>query len=242
MQDEKKILISAKNITKIYLDGEEENKVLNDISVDFYEGEITTILGASGSGKTTLLNILGALDYANFGEVWINKQELNKLNDKQRLEFRRKNISFIFQSYQLIPNLTIYRNVEIAAYLSKNPKDVLQILEEVGLKDKINKYPHQLSGGEKQRVAIARALVKNDKILFCDEPTGALDETNSKKILTILKNINEKYNVSIIMITHNKSISNMSHKTITLNSGIIENTFENPKQNLVDPLNLNWGV
>lgn len=235
----KDIIIDAKNVVKSYKNNELIVEVLKGVNLQIYKGEINTILGASGGGKTTLLNVLSGLDDFDSGEIIVNHQNISNLNEKQRLQFRREQVSFVFQTYKLIPTLDVYKNVEVAAYLSKNPLDINQILKEVGLENKAHSFIYELSGGEQQRVAIARALVKNSPILFCDEPTGALDEQNSKNILQILKNINEKYNVTIVMITHNPSIKNMSHQTIVLNSGKIVDITHKDTNQLTNPFDLN---
>lgn len=238
----KQIIIEATDVKKTYTNEQITLDVLKSVNLKIYKGEINTILGASGSGKTTLLNVLSGLDDFNSGEIITNKKKIAKLNEKQLLKFRRDNVSFVFQTYKLIPTLSVYKNVEVAAFLSKNPLDVDQVLEEVGLGDKKQSFIHQLSGGEQQRVAIARALVKNAPILFCDEPTGALDEQNSKNILEILKRVNEKYQITIVMVTHNPSIKYMSHQTIYLNSGEIVNNEMRSSETLLTPEQLNWSL
>lgn len=235
-------IIIARNIKKVFTSRNLNNVVLKGIDLEIVKGEINTILGVSGGGKTTLLNILSGLEPPTSGEVIINGVNIEKYNSKQRLEFRRNNVSFIFQTYRLISNLSVKKNIELAAYLSDKPLDVIQTLKDVGLEGKENAFPTELSGGEQQRVAIARAIVKNEKLLFCDEPTGALDEKNSKNILNILKDINNKYGVTIVMITHNPSIRYMSHKTFTLNSGVIEKIELRKDSELIAPDKLVWGL
>ena len=224
-----KTLYEAKNLIKKYKSGEGDLFALNNVSVVFEAEKINTILGPSGSGKTTLLNMLSGLDYVNSGELIFDGVDIAKYNDKKMTEYRRNNIGFIFQSYNLISTLTVRENVELGAYLSKDPLDIDEVLEQVGLEDHKGKYPHQLSGGQQQRVAIARVLVKNPKVIFCDEPTGALDEKSGRNILELLQNLNKKYKTTLIMVTHNPNIANMSHKVITFNSGEIVKEVTNDK-------------
>lgn len=223
------MLYSAKNLVKKYKAGDDYLYALNGVDIDFENGKINTILGPSGSGKTTLLNILSGLDDVTTGEIIFEGNDISKYGQKQLTKYRRENIGFIFQSYNLISTLTLRENVELGAYLSKNPQNVDDILEEVGLTDHKNKYPHQISGGQQQRVAIARVLVKNPKIIFCDEPTGALDEESGRKVLDLLQKLNEKYKTTLIMVTHNPNIGDMSERVIHFNSGEIVKIVENEK-------------
>lgn len=223
------MLYSAKNLVKKYKAGDDYLYALNGVDIDFENGKINTILGPSGSGKTTLLNILSGLDDVTTGEIMFEGNDISKYGQKQLTKYRRENIGFIFQSYNLISTLTLRENVELGAYLSKNPQNVDDILEEVGLTDHKNKYPHQISGGQQQRVAIARVLVKNPKIIFCDEPTGALDEESGRKVLDLLQKLNKKYKTTLIMVTHNPNIGDMSERVIHFNSGEIVKIVENEK-------------
>ena len=214
-------MYSAKKLIKKYPAGDDWLYALNEVSVDILKGKINTILGPSGSGKTTLLNMLSSLDQVNSGEIMYEGIDITKLNDKEKTLYRRKNIGFIFQSYNLISTLTVRENVELGEYLSKEALDIDEVLEQVGLTAHKDKYPHQLSGGQQQRVAIARVLVKNPKVIFCDEPTGALDEESGREVLALLQKLNEKYSTTLIMVTHNPNIADMSHKVIKFNSGKI---------------------
>lgn len=224
-----KLLYDAQKLTKKYQAGSEALYALNEVDVQIEAHKINTILGPSGSGKTTLLNMLSALDDVNSGKILFEGKDIANLNQAQKTKYRRKNTGFIFQSYNLISTLTVRENVELGHYLSKNSLDIDETLEEVGLSEHKHKYPHQLSGGQQQRVAIARVLVKNPKVIFCDEPTGALDEASGRKILELLQKLNDKYQTTLIMVTHNPNIAEMSHKVIYFNSGKIVKEVENQK-------------
>lgn len=214
-------LYELKNVYKTYTISEVENHALNDIDLTIEEGKIVVILGPSGSGKSTMLNILSGIDKPSKGSVNFNNVRIDKLSDEQLTDYRKDNLGFIFQSYNLISNLNIKENIELGSHLSTNPLNINTLIKEVGLTSHKNKYPYQLSGGQMQRVAIARALAKNPKVLFCDEPTGALDEETGKKVLALLQEINEKYNTTIIIVTHNPSIALMANTVIKMNSGKI---------------------
>ncbi len=217
----------CKNLVKKYKSGEGILKALDNVSVTFEENKINTILGPSGSGKSTLLNVLSTLDYVNSGEILFMGKDISKYSEKMRTKYRRDNIGFVFQGYNLISTLTAKENVELGAYLSKDGLDVDEMLKEVGLYEHRDKYPHQLSGGQQQRVAIARVLTKNPKVIFCDEPTGALDEESGRKVLDLLQKLTKKYGTTLIMVTHNVNIANMSHKVVHFNSGKIVKEDEN---------------
>ncbi len=217
----------CKNLVKKYKSGEGVLKALDNVSVTFEENKINTILGPSGSGKSTLLNVLSTLDYVNSGEILFMGKDISKYSEKMRTKYRRDNIGFVFQGYNLISTLTAKENVELGAYLSKDGLDVDEMLKEVGLYEHRDKYPHQLSGGQQQRVAIARVLTKNPKVIFCDEPTGALDEDSGRKVLDLLQKLTKKYGTTLIMVTHNVNIANMSHKVVHFNSGKIVKEDEN---------------
>lgn len=232
------VLYETKDIIKKYKSGEGYLFALNKVNVKFEKEQINTILGPSGSGKTTLLNVLSGLDNIDEGSILFQDKDLAKLNDTKLTEYRRENIGFIFQSYNLISTLTVYENVELGAYLSKNPLDIDTVLDQVGLRDHKDKFPHQLSGGQQQRVAIARVLVKNPKVIFCDEPTGALDEENGRSVLKLLQNLNEKYKTTLIMVTHNPNIAKMSNKVIYFNSGNIVQ--EESNEQLLDAYEIDW--
>lgn len=213
--------IDIRHLAKIYKSGSEELRAVNDISLAIEQGEIVTILGPSGSGKSTLLNIIGGIDTADGGSVIVDGTNITSLSKAKLTNYRRNYIGFIFQFYNLIPNLTVYENIEVIADICDKPLDIDELLRILGIYDQAKKYPVELSGGQQQRVAIARAIVKNPKILLCDEPTGALDFKSSVDILKLIKNINEKYGTTIIIITHNTSIANITHRTVKIRDGKI---------------------
>ncbi len=222
-----KVQYETKDLVKKYKAGEEELFALDGVSISLEEEKINTILGPSGSGKTTFLNMLSGLDQVDSGQILFHGTDIAFYNEKKKTIYRRDNTGFIFQSYNLISTLTVRENVELGAYISNNPLDIDEVIEEVGLTEHKNKYPHQLSGGQQQRVAIARVLVKNPKVIFCDEPTGALDEKSGRKVLELLQNLNETYKTTLIMVTHNPNIADMSHKVIYFNSGKIVSEVDN---------------
>ena len=230
--------IKVNNLFKEYKVGENIILANKDISFSIEEGEFVVILGASGAGKTTLLNILGAMEQATSGEVVIDGTNIATMNEKELTLFRRNNIGFVFQFYNLMPNLTAKENVEIAVEITKNHLDVEEALTNVGLTDRINNFPAQLSGGEQQRVSIARALAKNPKILLCDEPTGALDYETGKKILRLLYDTSKNDFKTIIVVTHNQAIKDMADRVIQVRNGtIISNTTNN---NPIDIEDIEW--
>jgi len=232
------MLLSAKGLKKIYKSGEVETSALNGVDLDIEEGELIVTLGPSGSGKTTLLNIFGGLDTATEGQLLWNGKDISNYSQQELTLFRRDNVGFVFQNYNLLPNLTVRENVESGARLSKNPLDINKIINTVGLSDKKDKFPYQLSGGEQQRVSIARAIAKNPKILFCDEPTGALDEKNSKIVLSMLQKINNVTDTTIFIITHNLGIADMAHRVIRMNDGRIAETKINTS--IIDAAEIRW--
>ena len=232
------MLYRLENVTKTYKNNNTENHALNKIDLEIEEGEIIVILGPSGSGKSTMLNILSGIDSVTKGKVFYKNKDITKLKETELTKYRKDNLGFVFQSYNLIPNLTVRENLELGSELSNNPLNIKEILKEVGLIKHINKYPYQLSGGQMQRVSIARALVKNPSVLFCDEPTGALDEETGKKVLKLLQDINKKYHTTMIIVTHNNSIANMANKVIKVNSGNIKEVIKNEKT--VNALDLRW--
>lgn len=213
--------VRLSNISKVYGKGESSVKAVDDISFSINDGEFVCILGASGAGKSTLLNILGGMDRISSGDFIIDETNIGELNDKQLGVYRRKEIGFVFQFYNLMPNLTALENIVLSETLSDNPLDSKEILKLVGLENRSNNFPSELSGGEQQRVAIARAIVKNPTLLLCDEPTGALDSKTGAKILKLLKDINQEYNKTVIIVTHNSKIASVCSRVITLADGKI---------------------
>lgn len=215
------MFIEVQSLVKKYKSGETEFLALNDVSFGMEKGEIGVILGPSGSGKSTLMNIVGGLENADSGSIKIENNEIADLNAKGLSQYRRHFVGFVFQFYNLIPNLTVRENIEICAHLGKGPLDIDLLIQKVGLDGQQDKFPAQLSGGQQQRVAIARALVKNPKLLLCDEPTGALDYNTSKEVLELFEEINQNYHTTIVMITHNDAIKHMAHRIITIKDGRI---------------------
>ena len=214
--------LTLTDVCKQYKMGTVEVNALNNVSFELNDGEFVVILGSSGAGKTTLLNLLGGMDCATSGEIILDDKNITTLNKKGLTDYRRNDVGFIFQFYNLMPNLTAKENVEIAVEICKdhlNPEDVL---EEVGLSERLNNFPSQLSGGEQQRVSIARAIAKNPKLLLCDEPTGALDYATGKKILKLLYDVSRKRNRLVIVVTHNSALKDMADKVIYIKSGEIE--------------------
>lgn len=214
--------IEFKNIVKEYKMGEVTIKALNNTNFEIEKGELVVIVGPSGAGKTTTLNILGGMDKATSGEVIVDGKEITKLNDKKLIEYRRNDIGFVFQFYNLVQNLTAKENVELATQICSDALDVNEILEKVGLLDRKDNFPAQLSGGEQQRVAIARAIAKNPKLLLCDEPTGALDYKTGKSILKLLQEMARKEKMTVAIITHNGAIAPMADKVIHFKNGTAE--------------------
>ena len=214
--------IEFKNVIKEYKMGEVTIKALDNTNFSIDKGELVVIVGPSGAGKTTTLNILGGMDRASSGRVWVNDKEVTKLNNKQLIEYRRNDIGFVFQFYNLVQNLTAKENVELATQICKNSLDAEEVIEKVGLRNRMNNFPSQLSGGEQQRVAIARAIAKNPKLLLCDEPTGALDYKTGKQILKLLQDTARKENMTVLIITHNTAISPMADKVIYFKNGKAE--------------------
>lgn len=215
------------NIKKSYGTGDSRVDVLKGINCGVNRGEICVLLGPSGSGKSTLLNILGGIDKADGGSVTIGEDKIENFNDKQLSQYRRKHLGYIFQSYNLVPNLTVRENIEVGAYLSDKPLPIDELIELLGLEAHKNKRPNQLSGGQQQRTSIGRAIVKNPDLLLCDEPTGALDYNTSKEILKLVEDINNKYGSTIVIVTHNVAISKMAHQVINLHDGRIRSDEKN---------------
>ena len=217
--------VEINNIKKHFGYGENKIEVLKGINLEIEKGEMCVLLGPSGSGKSTLLNIIGAIEYADDGYIAINGEKTKLMNEKQLTMYRRKHLGYVFQMYNLIPNLTVRENIEVGAYLSDNPLDIDELMATLGITDQANKLPAQLSGGQQQRTSIGRAIVKNPDILLCDEPTGALDYNTSKEILKLLEDINQKYGNTVIMVTHNDAIKNMADRVFTLHDGEIRKNY-----------------
>ena len=231
-------LITLKNVGKQYTVGEITIDALKDVSFTINEGEFVIILGASGAGKTTLLNILGGMDSASSGDVLVGGDNIRMYNDNQLTRYRRDKIGFVFQFYNLISNLNAYENVEFAAEVCKNHLDPGEVLARVGLAERAQNFPSQLSGGEQQRVAIARAVAKNPLLLLCDEPTGALDYQTGKKVLSLLSEVNQTYQKTVVLITHNSLIAPIADKVIRVKSGQLESVEINPQK--IDVKELEW--
>jgi len=229
-------LYKLKNVYKTYKLNDTSVHALNDIDLNIIEGEIIVILGPSGSGKSTLLNLLSGIDKPTSGSIYFKDQRIDSLTSDQLTDYRRDNLGFIFQSYNLLSNLTIKENIELGKELSKNPLNINDTIKNVGLENHKSKYPYQLSGGQMQRVAIARSLVKNPKVMFCDEPTGALDEKTGKNILSLLQDLNKLYNTTMIIVTHNPSIALMANTVIKMNSGKIVEIIKHDKTVSADDL------
>lgn len=228
--------IDFKNVSKTYQMGEVEIKALNKASFTIDEGELVVILGPSGAGKTTCLNILGGMDSASSGTFKIDDVDITKLKGKELTKYRRNDIGFVFQFYNLVQNLTALENVELAVQLCKDHLEPENILKKVGLKERINNFPAQLSGGEQQRVAIARAIAKNPKLLLCDEPTGALDYKTGKQILKLLEDTCHKENMTIVIVTHNSAIADMADKVIKFKNGTVEEIYINPNPRPIETI------
>lgn len=219
--------LQIENLQKSYGKDESYIRVLKGVSTGVERGQMCVIQGTSGSGKSTLLNCIGGLDTIDSGSVKVDGKEIFGLKPTQLSDYRRDNLGFIFQFYNLVPNLTVKENILICKHIAENPLDLDDLLETLGLTEHQNKFPAQLSGGQQQRCAIARALIKNPKLLLCDEPTGALDSVTSRDILVLLEEINRKYNTTMLIVTHNNSIKNMVHKVIRLKDGTIREEYEN---------------
>ncbi|MFC4805653.1 ABC transporter ATP-binding protein [Filifactor villosus] len=234
----KKILIRANHISKSYSLDSLEVRALSDVSFDIYDGEFLVILGPSGSGKSTMLNIIGGMDTLTEGEFFFDDVPMHHSSEKQLTFYRRDNIGFVFQFYNLMSNLTALENVRLSVEIAKDPFDEREILSSVGLDDRLHHFPMQLSGGEQQRVALARALCKNPKLLLCDEPTGALDSKTSIEILKVLKDFNSVYKKTVVIITHNAAIANMADRVFYLKDGQLIRVQENAHPCPVEELEL----
>ena len=232
------MFLEIRGIKKHFGEGESRVDVLKGIDLELEKGEICVLLGPSGSGKSTLLNIIGGIDDADSGYISINGEKTADMNEKALTKYRRKHLGYIFQMYNLIPNLNIKENIEVGAYLSDNPLDVDDILKTLGLYEHRHKLPNQLSGGQQQRTAIGRAIVKNPDILLCDEPTGALDFNTSKDILKLIEDVNKKYGNTVIMVTHNDAIKNMADRVVKLRDGVIRKNYLNEEK--IKAEDLDW--
>lgn len=232
------MFLEISQIKKHYGEGESRVEVLKGIDIGIEKGEICVLLGASGSGKSTLLNIIGGIDSADSGYISINGEKTKDMNEKKLTLYRRKHLGYIFQMYNLIPNLNIKENIEIGAYLSDNPLDTDEILKTLGLYEHRHKLPNQLSGGQQQRTAIGRAIVKNPDILLCDEPTGALDYNTSKEILKLIEEINHKYGNTVVMVTHNDAIKNMADRVVKMRDGVVRKNYVNKTK--IPAVELDW--
>ncbi len=231
-------LIRLENVKKIYQSGEVITKAVDGIDFTVEKGEFALIIGASGAGKTTVLNILGGMDTATSGAVFVDGEDIAQWNAKQLTRYRRNDIGFVFQFYNLVPNLTAVENVELALQICRNPLDAETVLREVGLGDRLNNFPAQLSGGEQQRVSIARALAKNPKLLLCDEPTGALDYQTGKSILKLLQDTCREKGKTVVVITHNLAIAPMADRVIEIKNGKVSRITKNEKPIPVE--NIEW--
>lgn len=228
--------IQVKNASKVYKMGDNVIVANNEINFTIKEGELTVILGPSGAGKSTILNILGGMDTPTSGEIIIDGMNIENFSDRRLTEYRRKDVGFVFQFYNLVPNLTAKENVELATDVSPNALDVEEVLIQVGLNDRMQNFPAQLSGGEQQRVAIARALAKNPKLLLCDEPTGALDYQTGKQVLKLLQNSSRKFNKTVVIITHNAAIAPMADRVIQINDAKVKSVVVNSTPTAVDQI------
>ncbi len=223
----KRMFLEISNIKKSFGNGENKTEVLKGVNIQIEKGEICVLLGPSGSGKSTLLNIIGGIDNADSGYISINGEKTKDMNEKRLTQYRRKHLGYVFQAYNLIPNLTVKENIEVGAYLSKSPLEIDELLKTLGLYEHRHKIPNQLSGGQQQRTAIGRAIVKNPDILLCDEPTGALDYKTSKEILKLMEDVNKKYGNTIVMVTHNDAIKNMADRVVKMRDGQIRDNYKN---------------
>ncbi len=231
------MFVSVSNLTKSYHTGVVTH-VLKGVGLEMERGQIGVILGPSGSGKSTLMNIIGGVDRTDVGTVEVDGECITDLNDNQLVEYRRESVGFIFQFYNLVPNLTVAENIEVVSNISKTPLETEDVLSAVGLSDKKNRFPRELSGGEQQRVSIARAIVKNPKLLLCDEPTGALDLETSRGVLALLQKVNKQFGTTILMITHNSAIAGMAHAVFRLRSGEVAEVAHNSE--LIPAERIEW--
>lgn len=226
--------IEVKGLVKKYQTGDVVVQAVDDVSFEIEKGEVVVIVGASGAGKTTLLNLIGGMDAPTHGRISVGGRDISNYNENQLTEYRRNDIGFVFQFYNLVQNLNVLENVELATQICRNSLQPQIVIEQVGLSDRINNFPAQLSGGEQQRVAIARAIAKNPKLLLCDEPTGALDYKTGKEVLKLLQDTARKNNITVMIITHNQAIAPMADRIITMKNGKIEENKINKKPKLID--------
>ena len=232
------MFLTVKDLKKSFGSASNKVEVLKGINFEVNKGEICVLLGPSGSGKSTLLNIIGGIDDADSGYVSIKNEKTKDMKEKELTRYRRKHLGYVFQMYNLIPNLNVKENIEVGAYLSDSPLDINELLNTLGLYEHRHKLPNQLSGGQQQRTAIGRAIVKNPDILLCDEPTGALDYHTSKEILKLIEDVNKKYGNTVIMVTHNDAIQNMADRVIKLRDGQIRDNIVN--NNKISAADLEW--
>ena len=232
------MFLTVKDLKKSFGSASNKVEVLKGINFEVNKGEICVLLGPSGSGKSTLLNIIGGIDDADSGYVSINNEKTKDMKEKELTRYRRKHLGYVFQMYNLIPNLNVKENIEVGAYLSDSPLDINELLNTLGLYEHRHKLPNQLSGGQQQRTAIGMAIVKNPDILLCDEPTGALDYHTSKEILKLIEDVNKKYGNTVIMVTHNDAIQNMADRVIKLRDGQIRDNIVN--NNKISAADLEW--
>ena len=230
--------VEFQNVKKTYKTGEVEIHALQNVNFEIEKGEFCVVVGASGAGKTTILNILGGMDTLTEGTVYLDGQEISTLNKKQLTAYRRYDVGFVFQFYNLVQNLTALENVELAAQICKNPLDAATVLKQVGLEHRMANFPAQLSGGEQQRVAIARALAKNPKLLLCDEPTGALDYNTGKAVLKLLQDTCRNTGMTVVVITHNQALTAMADRIITVKSGTVASMMKN--EHIVNVEDIEW--
>ena len=238
MSEEERKFLEIVDLKKGFGSGETRQEVLRGMNFSVAKGEFCVLLGPSGSGKSTLLNIIGGIDNADSGYININGDKLEDMSEKKLTQYRRKHLGYIFQMYNLIPNLTVRENIEVGAYLSDHPLDVDELLHTLGLFEHQRKLPNQLSGGQQQRTAIGRAIVKNPDILLCDEPTGALDYNTSKEILKLIETVNQKYGNTVVMVTHNDAIKDMADRVVKLRDGMIRKNYQN--EHKIPAMNLDW--
>jgi putative ABC transport system ATP-binding protein len=230
------MFLEIKDIYKSFGEKDSRVEVLKGVNLELEKGQFCVLLGPSGSGKSTLLNIIGGIDSADSGEIIVDGSSMKGMDDRSLTRYRREHLGYIFQMYNLIPNLTVRENIEVGAYLSKNHLDVDEIIDVLGLKDHAHKLPNQLSGGQQQRTSIGRAIVKNPDVLLCDEPTGALDYSTSKEILSLIDKVNRTYGNTIVMVTHNEAIAGMADVVIRLRDGQVRDRRDNEKRASVEDL------